>query len=70
MFGQGDIVRIKPEWCESENELTKVFVVVEWNGDRGRIEDFQSTMSIKPIYLQKAEWLELVERAENIKEAI
>ena len=70
MFKSGDIVRIKPEWCEFDSELTKVFIVVEWNEDRGRIRDFQSPMSIKPISLVRLEWLELVESAENIQEAI
>ena len=31
MFNEGDYVRIKPEWCDRENQKSLVYVVISVN---------------------------------------
>lgn len=59
----GDIIKIKPEWCDSPTDGDRRFVVVELNGDRLVGELLGSNMSIIPQERFRTEMVEVVECA-------
>jgi hypothetical protein len=58
MFKRGDIVQVKPEFCDVGEDDFK-YRIIEWNDDRGLIVDLDSPFPIAPQQLIQQHMIEL-----------
>ena len=52
---------IKPEFCDSKEEESIVFIIIEDNGDRMFAQQENSTFSIVPTFLFKIEMINIID---------
>lgn len=68
-FKTGDIVHIRPAWCDAAEEMLLTYYVVEELGDgKYLIQTIGGALQLKPTEVVTGEMIELVTTLEELEE--